>query len=74
MIPEVTGVTAEILEYAQGKNGRGRGGMSSKLEAARIATEASGLAIIANGRLPQVIERCCAGEVVGTLFLPKDGK
>ena len=45
--------------------------MASKLEAARIATEANGLAIIANGRLPHVIERVCAGEIVGTLFLPR---
>ena len=40
-----------ILNFAQGKNGRGRGGMSTKLEAARIATEANGLAVIANGRI-----------------------
>ena len=74
MIPEVAGVTSEILEFAQGKNGRGRGGMSSKLEAARIATEADGLAVIANGRLPHVIESVCAGEVVGTLFPPRGRK
>jgi glutamate 5-kinase len=74
LVPEVTGITDEVLECAQGKNGRGRGGMASKLEAARIATEANGLAIIANGRLPQVIERCCAGEGVGTLFMPRGGK
>jgi glutamate 5-kinase len=74
LIPEVTGITSEILECAQGKNGRGRGGMSSKLEAARIATDADGLAVIANGRLPQVIELCCAGEDVGTLFAPRRTK
>ncbi|MFZ1134596.1 MAG: glutamate 5-kinase [Candidatus Korobacteraceae bacterium] len=74
LIPEVAGITSEILECAQGKNGRGRGGMSSKLEAARIATEADGLAVIANGRLPSVIERVCAGEVVGTLFAPRGRK
>src|SRR5271166_3131855 len=74
LIPEVAGITSEILECAQGKNGRGRGGMLTKLAAARIATESNGLAVIANGRLPQVIERVCAGEIVGTLFLPREIK
>ena len=71
LIAQVCGVTDEVLNFAQGKNGRGRGGMSTKLEAARIATEASGLAVIANGRLAHVIERVCAGETVGTLFLAR---
>jgi len=71
LISEVGRVTHEVREFAQGKNGPGRGGMSSKLEAANIAVEAGRLAVIANGRLPHVIERVCAGEVVGTLFLPQ---
>ncbi len=71
LVPEVASVTAEILQLAHGKNGRGRGGMASKLEAARLATEGGGIAVIANGRLPNVIERVCAGELIGTLFLPR---
>jgi glutamate 5-kinase len=71
LIPQVQDISDEVLSFAQGKNGRGRGGMSSKLEAARIATAANGLAVIANGRLPQVIEKVCAGAVVGTLFVPR---
>ena len=71
LIAEVPRITHEVREFAGGKNGRGRGGMSSKLEAANIAVEAGGLAVIANGRLPHVIERVCAGEVVGTVFLPQ---
>ena len=71
LISEVTAINDEVRSFAQGKNGRGRGGMASKLEAARIATEANGLAVIANGRAPNVIERVCAGEEVGTLFLPR---
>ena len=70
LLGEVCDITDEVLNFAQGKNRRGRGGMSTKLAAARIATEANGLAVIANGRLPHVIERVCAGELVGTLFLP----
>jgi glutamate 5-kinase len=71
LIPQVPAISDEVKNFAQGKNGRGRGGMATKLEAARIATEANGMAVIANGRLPNVIERVCAGEVVGTLFLPR---
>jgi glutamate 5-kinase len=73
LVPQVSAIDDDIRSFAQGKNGRGRGGMASKLEAARIATEAKGFAIIANGRFPNVIERVCAGEVVGTLFLPRGG-
>jgi glutamate 5-kinase len=71
LIAEVPRITREIRDFARGKNGRGRGGMSSKLEAANLAIEAGRLAVIANGRIPHVIERVCAGEVIGTLFLPQ---
>jgi glutamate 5-kinase len=64
-------IDEEVRKHAQGKNGRGRGGMASKLEAARIACEAGGFAVIANGRMSNVIERVCAGELIGTLFLPR---
>ena len=71
LISQVPVIDEAVRNFAQGKNGRGRGGMASKLEAARIATEANGFAVIANGRLPSVIERVCGGEVLGTLFLPR---
>ena len=56
--------------YARGGNGRGRGGMETKLEAVRIVNEAGRLAVIANGRTPGVLDPVCAGESVGTAFLP----
>ncbi len=71
IISQVPVINEEVRNFARGKNGRGRGGMASKLEAARIATEANGFAVIANGRLPNVIERVCGGEILGTLFLPR---
>jgi glutamate 5-kinase len=74
LISVVSVIDDEVQSFAQGKNGRGRGGMASKLEAARIATEVSGFAVIANGRLPNVIERVCEGEVLGTLFLPRGSR
>lgn len=71
LITEVHEVTPEIRGYAQGKNGRGRGGMTTKLEAARIVSEAGRFAVIANGHLPQVLEQVCAGQLVGTWFWPR---
>jgi len=52
----------------------GSGGMRSKIEAARLVTEAGGAAVIADGREPDILRRLMAGENVGTLFLPRDGK
>ncbi len=46
-----------------------RGGMASKLEAARLATTAGENVIIASGREPDILNRIIAGETVGTLFL-----
>ena len=71
LIAEVSEITADIRTYAHGGNGRGRGGMASKLEAARIVMEAGRTAVIANGRTPRLLEKICAGEAVGTVFLPK---
>jgi glutamate 5-kinase len=68
VIPVVEDVDERILELAHGGNGRGRGGMSSKLESARIALEAGKQVIIANGRTPEVLERIVAGDSVGTRF------
>jgi glutamate 5-kinase len=45
-----------------------KGGMASKLEAARIVTETGGHCIIAGGREDDVLERLCRGEAIGTLF------
>jgi glutamate 5-kinase len=48
-----------------------RGGMASKLEAARLATAAGESVVIANGRRPNVLVETLAGETVGTLILPQ---
>ena len=46
-----------------------KGGMASKLEAARLATTAGESVVIANGRRPNVLLEILAGESVGTIFL-----
>jgi len=75
LIPVVPTITDTIRAHAHGGNGRGRGGMASKLEAARIVTEAGRTVVIANGRTPQVLERICLppqldAPPIGTTFLP----
>ena len=69
-LAHVDAVDERILALADGGNGRGRGGMISKLESARIVLHAGKQVIIANGRTPHVLERIVAGEPVGTLFAP----
>lgn len=68
LVSEVDAITPALLAYAKATGGRGRGGMSTKIEAARIAVEAGKIAVIANGRVPGVVERVCAGQDVGTVF------
>ena len=46
----------------------GRGGMLTKLSAARLAARSGTDTIIANGRLDQVLLRLAQGEVLGTLL------
>jgi glutamate 5-kinase len=70
LVEESKGVTDAVRAFAKGGNGRGRGGMESKLEAVRIANEAGRPAVIANGRTPGVLDLICSGTSVGSLFFP----
>jgi glutamate 5-kinase len=71
LIPELQGVSESIRGMARGGNGRGRGGMETKLEAVRIANQAGRPAIIANGRTPGILDMLLSGKPVGTLFSPE---
>jgi glutamate 5-kinase len=70
IISVVAEVTSELKNMAAGPSASGRGGMVTKLEAAEIAMSCGGIAVIANGRSPNILERVLAGERVGTAFLP----
>lgn len=72
-VSEVCEVTPDLIAYAGTGNGRGRGGMLTKIEAARLVMESGKLALIANGRTPGILERASNGEAVGTIFC-KQGK
>lgn len=72
LIPQVAEITEDLALMAGGASS-GRGGMRTKLEAARIATLSGCATVIANGRAPAVIDDVTAGRDVGTLFLPRPG-
>ncbi len=55
---------------ASGVGALGRGGMATKVAAARKAARSGAETIIAHGRSPRVIERLAAGEHVGTVLMP----
>ena len=52
--------------------GLSKGGMASKIKAARIVTEAGGHCIIACGRHDHVLTEIMAAESVGTLFMGRE--
>lgn len=70
LIPIVPRLDESIFGLARDSlTGLSKGGMASKLNAARIATTAGENVIIANGRTAGNLARIVAGESVGTLFL-----
>ncbi|MGH0031534.1 MAG: glutamate 5-kinase [Myxococcota bacterium] len=76
--PERYDVVDEItkeVEQAAGGSGRafGRGGMATKLEAARAAARCGASTVLCNGLAKDVLLRVAAGESVGTLFPVKSG-
>ncbi|HYO07539.1 MAG TPA: glutamate 5-kinase [Tepidisphaeraceae bacterium] len=65
----------ESLEHANTlvraeKSALGKGGMNSKLEAARRVTDAGEAMVVADGRRGDVLVSILAGEETGTLFVP----
>lgn len=71
-IPAVFEITDEIVRNA-GRAGstHATGGMKTKIEAARIASNAGCRMVLGNGRARNVIERIVAGHQIGTVFMPK---
>jgi glutamate 5-kinase len=71
MLPRVEGVTAAVHAMASGSSGSGlgSGGMTSKLQAAEIATRAGITLAIVNGTHGAPLARAL-GEDLGTLFVP----
>jgi len=71
-ISTVFEITDEIVRNAGGKGSRhSTGGMKTKIEAAKIASNAGCRIVLADGRMKNVIGRIVAGEEIGTIFMPK---
>ncbi len=72
LISSVEEITDDILALAGGAGTeRGTGGMATKLEAAKILTEAGIPMFILNGHSPELLYRLYDGEHVGTYFRAK---
>lgn len=70
LIKEVDLVTDEILNMGTDASEGGRGGMKTKLEAAKLVTRFGGKVLIANGKTPYIINKIFSGEELGTMFIP----
>jgi glutamate 5-kinase len=74
VVPTVDRLDESVLGLVRDQSsGLSKGGMASKLEAARLVTAAGENVIIASGGSPDVLPRILAGEPVGTLF-PAQGR
>lgn len=71
LIKSVPEVNDEVMALASGVSDGGRGGMETKLKAARLVTRFGGKVLIANGKEPFIIKRIFKGEDLGTMFLPQ---
>ena len=70
LIPLVERLDRSIFALVRDRSGGlGKGGMASKLEAARLVTVGGESVIIAGGRTADVLPRIVAAETVGTLIL-----
>lgn len=73
LIDRVETITPEIAALASGKGSAlGTGGMTTKLSAAKLATEAGTDMIIANGQHPELLYEIADGNAVGTRFVAKE--
>jgi glutamate 5-kinase len=75
LIPRVDGFKKEIERFASHIPGAlGRGGMLSKIKAAKKVTAAGVPMVIAKGSKPDILLRLFSGEVHGTYFAPQERK
>lgn len=69
LIKEVPVISDEIVALAAGAGTvRGTGGMMTKIQAARLATESGIIVLVVGGSTDNVLVRAVAGEGIGTRF------
>lgn len=75
LIPEVQAGDPRLEEWAAGSPGElGRGGMLTKVRAAKRAAASGAATVIAAGRAPDVLQRLADGHGMGTLLRPAQGR
>jgi glutamate 5-kinase len=69
LISEVAAISEEIMALAAGAGTtRGTGGMATKIQAARLATESGVTVLVAGGMTENVLVKALKGEAIGTRF------
>ena len=68
LIKEVENIDKNIEAIGGKANHRGLGGMKTKIEAAKIATEAGANVVIANGKSDRILSKIMQNKNVGTVF------
>lgn len=69
LVPLVERLDRDVQAVAGGSwGGVGRGGMTTKLEAARLATTSGVDVVIASGHVSHILENLARGEHIGTFF------
>lgn len=73
LLSEVAHITPQIEQMAGGAGtAMGTGGMSTKIQAAKISMNSGCTMVIASGSEPNILRRLLAGECLGTLFPAKE--
>ncbi|MGH8493773.1 MAG: glutamate 5-kinase [Moraxellaceae bacterium] len=74
LLPEVQAMDEKLLAMAGGGGALGRGGMITKVRAARLAARSGCSTVIASGRGDNILVRLRQAEVLGTLLLPEQDR
>jgi glutamate 5-kinase len=70
LIPMIEQWSPDLMQMvAEKRSGRSKGGMSSKLKAAKMITASGGNVIIANGDREETLHRIFTAQETGTIFL-----
>ncbi|MBL4820001.1 MAG: glutamate 5-kinase [Gammaproteobacteria bacterium] len=72
LIKQAAAGDVSLLKMAGNSGGLGRGGMQTKLSAARLAARSGTCTLIADGREPEILNRLLTGEELGTLLTPEN--
>lgn len=73
IVSKIKSINKEIESYC-GKTSSllCKGGMKTKIEAAKITVDAGCTLVIANGKEKNILEKIIDGKEIGTIFLPKE--